>query len=508
MSNLVKRFKAARRAATPLVSIETPDPASTIKSVMQALNGDDVPLIQWDFAEGFSGFAANPPGEQVVQDLVSGGQFKKDPSKAQPLNAATMAQDAPDGTIVFYHQANKWFKVPGFTQGLWNLRDPFKETSRMAVLLDTVIAPPPEIAGDIIAFDEPYPTTEELTEIINEQLESYNAALSHKGKPALEVDDDLRSRCIQALRGLSAFQAEQIFAMSLSPDGIDVPSLWERKAKQVEQTLGLTFYYGGDGFDQIAGVDPLQTYLRRIMHGNNAPDCVVWLDEIEKSGLAHTGDTSGVNADQLGQLLKYLEDHKVYGVILVGVPGCGKSQTCKNMAGEFGKPVLGFDCGEMKGSHVSESEAYFRAGLKTVTSVGNDNALWIVTSNSIEMLDDALKSRFTDVFFFDLPTKEQRWPIWKIWTEHYKTLGWHQNDNVPKDEGWVGRNIQKCCEKAYRMDISLTEAAEYIIPVARSSAEQIRTLQQQAHGRYLSASESGAYSKPEASRGGRRKMAV
>ncbi len=91
-------------------------------------------------------------------------------------------------------------------------------------------------------------------------------------------------------------------------------------------------------------------------------------------------------------------------------------------------------------------------------------------------------------FFFDLPTKEERSAIWKIYIAKYGVSGAR-----PEDEGWTGAEIKECCRKAYRLRISLQEPAQYIVPVSRSAAEQIKALRQQASGKFLSASQPGVY---------------
>src|SRR2546422_6001578 len=54
------------------------------------------------------------------------------------------------------------------------------------------------------------------------------------------------SQSVDALIGLAAFPAEQVLAMSLSKNGLDLDWLWERKCQAVEQTPGLTIWRGGE----------------------------------------------------------------------------------------------------------------------------------------------------------------------------------------------------------------------------------------------------------------------
>lgn len=65
------------------------------------------------------------------------------------------------------------------------------------------------------------------------------------------------------------------------------------------------------------------------------------------------------------------------------------------------------------------------------------------------------------------------------------------------DEGWNGRNIYQCCDKAFRMNQSVADVGKWIVPIAVTDRERIEQLRQQADGRYLSASEGGVYHIPE-----------
>ena len=52
MSDLLSKFKAARRVSTPLVAIRTSDPAATISVIEKSFNGSAPPVLLWDIARG------------------------------------------------------------------------------------------------------------------------------------------------------------------------------------------------------------------------------------------------------------------------------------------------------------------------------------------------------------------------------------------------------------------------------------------------------------------------
>jgi SpoVK/Ycf46/Vps4 family AAA+-type ATPase len=104
-------------------------------------------------------------------------------------------------------------------------------------------------------------------------------------------------------------------------------------------------------------------------------------------------------------------------------------------------------------------------------------------------LPPELRRRFTlGTFFFDLPSPEERNAIWNIYVAKYGVSG-----ELPDDDGWTGAEIKECCRKAYRLKLTLKESAEYLVPVSRSAADQIKALRQQASGKFISASYPGVY---------------
>ncbi len=379
------------------------------------------------------------------------------------------------------------------------MRDTAKAAGQCVILLGPAADLPASLQHDVIVLDEALPNADELGAIVRQIDEDYRESTGDKRDPISEQDT---KRAVEAVQGLSAFSAEQSLAMSLNGGGYNHGELLLRKRKLVAQTRGVSIHVAGAGFGSLGGLSPVKDYLCGLMHGRSAPAIIVWLDEVEKTGLAARGDTSGVNQDQEGTLLSWMEDRDIFGLSLVGVPGTGKSALCKACAGEFDKPVLRLDLGAMQGSLVGESQRTLRAGLKTIEAVsGGNDILVLATSNGVENLSAAMRSRFTDTFFFDLPTAEERGPIWDVWMERYPevsgTLG------AGKDEGWVGRNIRRCIEKAWRLDISLAKAAKTVIPVGESEREDIERLRSQAAGKFLSASQPGTY-RPPARRKGRK----
>jgi MoxR-like ATPase len=289
--------------------------------------------------------------------------------------------------------------------------------------------------------------------------------------------------------GLAAFPAEQALAMSLTKKGLDYTGLWERKRQVIEQTPGLNVWRGGESFDDIGGVENIKGFLRAIIAGEEPPRTVVFIDEIEKAFAGTGTDLSGVKTEMTGTMLTWMQDREADGLIFLGPPGAAKSAVAKATGNTAGIPTISFDLAAMQSSLVGASGDRLRTALKIVDVVSQGRALFIATCNSIANLPPELRRRFTlGTFFFDLPSPEERKAIWQIYKRKYRVDG-----ELTPDEGWTGAEIKECCRKAYRLKLSLLDAAKYIVPVSRSAADQIKSLRMQASGKFLSASAAGLY---------------
>jgi len=490
-SEFLTQFNAARRVSTPLIAIQTPDPASTIAAVQRGPNG--YPIFSWDIARGI--LPLNSQAVEVLSDLSIEG-----PMMTNPTETLLAAQRFPKKSILFFFNAQLFTaeNVEGRSaviQAIWNLRDLFKQDGRTLVLLTPGITLPAELSQDVLVLDEPLPDRGDLSTIVTECYESAGLTISSM---------EIITKAVDALKGLSGFTAEQATMMSLSKAGLDLPGLWERKRTTIEQTPGLSVYRGTETFNEVGGVENAKKFLTRVLLGREAPNVVVFIDEIEKSLAGAQGDLSGTSQEMLGTLLSWMQDKAVTGIIAIGPPGCSKSMIAKATGNTAKIPTIIFDLSGMKGSLVGESGKNLRQALKVVDAVSNNKVLCIATCNSIGALPPELRRRFTfGTFFFDLPDAEEREAIWKLYLNSYNP---YVEQVMPEDNGWTGAEIKQCCDIAYRLDCSLLEAAQYLVPVAKSSADLIEKLRTQASGKFISASKPGVYRYEKEATSARRKI--
>src|SRR6185437_643976 len=169
-NSFISQYKAARMAATPLIAVNTADPAATVKNIIDSANGNPPPFILWDTIRGFIGL--NDDGKAAL------AAFTSDPAAViQPVDALIKIEQAPAKTVVFFSNAHLYIKEPPIIQAIWNLRDTFKSGSekRTLVMLCTSVTLPPELQHDVLVLDEPLPTVEHLKQIVEETYDSFNA---------------------------------------------------------------------------------------------------------------------------------------------------------------------------------------------------------------------------------------------------------------------------------------------------------------------------------------------
>ena len=191
------------------------------------------------------------------------------------------------------------------------------------------------------------------------------------------------------------------------------------------------------------------------------------------------------------------------GILIVGVPGCGKSLSAKAIAAKWQMPLYLLDFATVQGRYVGQSEQQLKEALETAEHV-SPCILWIdeiekglsgttgdsgvtnrmigqflfwlqeckkevfvlATANDINSLPAELlrKGRFDEMFFVDLPTEEERKEIITLYLVKYlnvKVNDQFLNRLVELSNGFAGSDLESCIrEIAYQVvanDIQLTE---------------------------------------------------
>src|SRR5690606_13612991 len=141
---------------------------------------------------------------------------------------------------------------------------------------------------------------------------------------------------LDASSGLTRYEAENAYSLSLVRHGSIEPSaIWELKTQTLKKGGLLSLYRGSEDFGSLGGLTALKAFTRRALLQSG------------RSGLLA----------------------RPRGVMLLSPPGCGKSQFCKSLGKEVGRPVLMLDVGNLLGSLVGQSEQRTRQALATIDAM-------------------------------------------------------------------------------------------------------------------------------------------
>ena len=292
-----------------------------------------------------------------------------------------------------------------------------------------IISPTFEINNDlqkeVTLVDFPLPDRTEVKGTISRFVDSWRNVPNVK----VEVDENLLEKFVDAAIGLTTLEIENCLAKALVSDHRldkdDLKDLLEEKKQIVRKTGILEFIDSTLDLNSVGGLNTLKKWLELRSH------CF------------------DVEAKQFG-----IRAPK--GLLLTGVPGCGKSLTAKCVASAWNMPLLRLDMGKIFQGIVGSSESNMRLALKTAEAI-SPSILWIdeiekglsgaggnggdggtstrvfgtlltwmqektspvfvfATANNINGLPPELlrKGRFDEIFFVDFPSFEERKKILEI----------------------------------------------------------------------------------------------
>ena len=231
------------------------------------------------------------------------------------------------------------------------------------------------------------------------------------------------------------------------------------------------------------------------------------------------------------------------GVLLVGVPGCGKSLSAKAIALNWSLPLYRLDLSTIHGQYLGQSEGRLKDALATADHVApcvlwideiekglagatqgsNDGGTstrlvgqflyWlqearsrvfvVATANDVSKLPPELlrRGRFDELFFVDLPSPEERKEIINIYTirglkrELPDAL---MHELVEASEAFAGSDIESAIREVVKeaylrgdefvSDELFRRSFQNIVPLSKTSPEQIENIRAWGRERAVSAS--------------------
>ena len=357
------------------------------------------------------------------------------------------------------------------------------------------------------------PNEEEMYSIIKEYIDDY------RNEIAIEWDNADIREAASALSGVSKIEAENVMATLIANKCIkktDMDEIRFAKNRLFSDISGLEKIDVDDSVKKVGGLDGLRK----------------WLDEKRELLKPEKRD-----------VLREKGLQSPRGILLVGVPGCGKSLSAKSIAANWRLPLYRLDFATVQGSYVGQSEQQLKDALTTAEGMspcilwideiekglsgatGNSGdggvstrmvgqfLFWmqeckkqvfvVATANDVSMLPSELlrRGRFDELFFVDLPTADERKDILTLYMKKYldfKFSGQLAEKIVEISDGFTGADLESTVrDLAYRTiandnfslsDENIITSFNNVVPLSRTSPEKIETIREWGKERAVPAS--------------------
>jgi hypothetical protein len=372
-----------------------------------------------------------------------------------------------------------------------------KAFSRLILIEVPGVEVPASLKSDIEYITPPMPDVTELKQELSDFAETHDVKIEGNGEGKHEI------AC--AVAGLPRHEAAKLFSRCfIEKKGLDAAWLRKEKAARVSERLGGALTFVETDVPDVGGLEGLRS----------------WLDARRDAFGSETAKKFGLPEPK--------------GVLLLGIPGTGKSLTAKVVAKKWGVPLLRFDVGKVFGSLVGQSESQMRSALESAEAC-SPCVLWldeiekglsskggldggtsqrvfgsmltwlqdktkpvfvVATANKISDLPPELlrKGRFDEIFFVDLPTLEERAEIARIHLKRHERdpKGFSVEKIAAATEGFSGAEIEQAVIDglftafARKQELTLNDildAARGTTPLSKTMAEDVRALRAWSVGR-------------------------
>ncbi|MBW4537887.1 MAG: AAA family ATPase [Myxacorys chilensis ATA2-1-KO14] len=387
----------------------------------------------------------------------------------------------------------------------------FKGTQKSILLMSPVQEVPIELEKEVVVIDFAMPNMSELDQVLTSQLDLTRAR---------RITTETREKLLKAALGLTRDEAEKVYRKAyvttgrLTEEEVDI--VLSEKKQLIRRNGILEFMEEDETIESVGGLEELKRWLKQR---SNA-----FTERAREYGLPQPK-----------------------GMLILGVPGCGKSLIAKTTSRLWGLPLIRLDMGRVyDGSMVGRSEANLRNALKTAESIspailfidemdkafagstgssdsdgGTSSRIFgsfltwmqektspvfvMATANRVERLPGEFlrKGRFDEIFFVDLPTAEERKEIFNIHlVKRRRDITRFDLDQLANVcDGFSGAEIEQALVAAmydaFAQDREFTQldiiaACRATMPLSKTMTEQVTALRDWARQRARPAASSVA----------------
>lgn len=392
-----------------LVAIETVE-EERVRSLLIEVAADlKLPFYEWSLTSGFNRLrGATIDG---TQDVLAALRH--------------IAQIENTDAIFLLKDMARHLDNANIGRALRELAQKLTSTRSAMVLTGDPLDLPADFEALAIRVTLEMPDATELRDVVRSVVDS----ISTRQRVRIDLSSEDAQRLVQALQGLTINQARQVVAQAIVDDGMlsaaDISTVVRCKGEMIERGGILEFFPVEENNFDIGGFTRMKSWLERARVGFSPEARALNLDAPK-------------------------------GILLVGVQGCGKSLAAKFVARQWGLPLLKLDAGRLYEKYVGESEKNFRKATALAEAMApvvlwideiekafaqggsseSDGGLsqrlfgsfltWLQekrqevfvvgAANDLMNVPPELlrKGRFDEIFFVDLPSREERMAIFSI----------------------------------------------------------------------------------------------
>jgi len=450
-----------------------------------------LPVLTWSLTEGMRRSDGRPePGTQSPREV---------------LDFIASYTEAAIFHLKDFHEPLR--ESPEIRRRLRDVYDQCLDRRKFVVITSPVRFIPEEIERSVMYLELRPPDQVELVDFLREEIERLHP------DGASGTSDAILHQFARALLGVTLDEARYALRRALAAGGSlgpeSVPALLEEKRLLVNRSGVLEFIADGTSIGEVGGLEGLKKWL------------------LERRKLFDLRD------DLSAEIVPK-------GLLMMGIPGCGKSLSVKAIASYFELPLYRVDMVEIfSGRHGKPEGAFVEAckmmedmapavlwfdeiemGVTSADSGGEQGRIfaffltWMqekarglfvaATANRIDLLPAEMirKGRFDEVFFVDLPLDDERIEIFKIHLQRrgVDVSGLQLEQLVEFTAGWAGAEIEQCVVSALTAarlgnrevtQQDLVDTAVHIVPLSRTMKEQINHIRNWAFERAVRASPRG-----------------
>jgi AAA+ superfamily predicted ATPase len=500
--NFKTEIETLIRARYPILYIISSEEMRVQNLVVDIAKKRNKKAFEWSYSTGIV------PSGTSIQSQKNRSAATKD-----PLTALDQVIEMVEPAIFIFKDFHPFLTKTNFAviRKLKEIALHLKNSYKTIILISPVMEIPTELDKEVTVLNYPLPTREDLSELLDKIIED----IKQFKKVVVDLDEVGRERLLQAALGLTLGEAENVFAKIIVKEerltGRDVNEVFSEKQQIIRKSGLLEYCATEESFDQVGGLAVLKEWLN-------------------KRALAFSKEARafGLPAPK--------------GILMLGVQGCGKSLCAKAVSNQWQLPLLRFDMGRMFGSLVGSSEENVRRAISVAESVA-PAILWVdeidkafagaqgsgatdggttarvfgtfltwlsektapvfvvATANDISQLPPELlrKGRLDEIFFVDLPVREERVEVFRIHLQKRQRDPSKFNIEAlaAASTDFSGAEIEEAINSALydafytQKDITdehvLTALAQ-TVPLAKTMDEQINRLRSWAEGRARNAS--------------------